>query len=1054
VNPDAVERKLAAILSADVVGYSRLMAEDEAGTIRTLTDYREAIAMLVRQHRGRVVDSPGDNVLAEFPTALDAVRAAVEIQRVIRVRNADLAQDRRMEFRIGVHLGDVAVEGERVYGDGVNIAARLEGLAEAGGICISRTVREQVQDKLDLGYQDLGEQQVKNIPRPVYAYRVRPGAVPDEPVRPVSARRRRLRTAGLVAAAVVLLVAGAIWLSWPRPLGPLLDLTGLSGPPVNPPLPDEPSIVVLPFANMSGDPEQEYFSDGITEDLTTDLSRVPGLFVIARNSAFTYKGGAVPVETVGRELGVRYVLEGSVRKAGDRVRITAQLIDASTAFHLWSQRYDRDLADIFALQSEISEEILGALQVEIHEAERDRVLRKRTHHLGAYDAFMRALSHYWRATREDNAEARRFAERAIELDPSYADAYTMISATYAAEYSRGWNLDPSLLERAEELARRALDLNSSVPGGHLALGGVNLLRGRLDEAVAAAERAIELAPNWDFPHFFLATALARQGRFLAAAQEINRAMRLNPRPPAFYLVAVGWVNLRAGREREAVEMWERARAANPDLIHARVALASHYEEQGRHEEARAAVEEILRVNPELTAKQAATMAVERTGSEYLAEVEAHLRSAGLPEVAQAADDPFTVPGFSGAPAIAVLPFDNLSGDPEQEYFADGMAEDLITRISAWRWFPVIARNSSFVYKGQAVDVKQVSRELGVRYVVEGSVRKGGDRVRISAQLIDATTGHHVWAESYDRELRDIFAVQDEITDSIVMAMRPELRRSEWERAARREPRDLRAYDLTQQGWWYWAKHTADDNLRARSLFEQAIERDPSYADAWSGLAVTHSDDVIQQRTSSPARSISELQRAARRSVSLDPQWARGHYALAMAQYLAGHRDEAIASAESAIELDPSLPAAYRFLGVLIAFAGRPDDGIAKIETGMRLDPRDPRMWINFQVAVFSTIRTTTIRMCFSRSAMRTWAGSTKPARRSERSCDCSRTTRWPAPGRSSLPPMTTSSNGSSPACARPGWRSRGLRAPSSASSFAQSKEGLARLPPGGVGSAL
>ncbi|MDH3227791.1 MAG: tetratricopeptide repeat protein, partial [Thermoleophilia bacterium] len=784
-------------------------------------------------------------------------------------------------------------------------------------------------------------------------YRVQPRSQPEAPARastPPDKRPRRLRAALVATAAVLLLLALGLWASWPRPLGLLIDLAGVSGPPVDPALPDEPSIVVLPFANMSGDPKQEYFSDGITEDLTTDLSRVPGLFVIARNSAFTYKGGAVPVETVGRELGVRYVLEGSVRKAGERVRITAQLIDASTAFHLWSQRYDRDLADIFSLQAEISEEILVALQVEIREAELQRIRRKPTRDRSAYDAFLRAQFHFWAFTREDNAQARRLAQSAIELDPSYAEAYALLGGTYNAEYSSLWNLDPSLLDRAEELARRALELDPSVARGYAALVVVNLFRGRSEEAVAAAERAIELAPNWDSPHFLLAAALARQGRFLPAAQAMNRAMRLNPRPPAIYLMMMGSVNLRAGREREAVQMWERARAANPDLIWARLALASHYEERGRHEEARAAVEEILRVNPDLTAKQAAALTSERTGSGYRAEIEKRLRSAGLPEVAQHADDPFTVPGFSGAPAIAVLAFDNLSGDPEQEYFADGMAEDLITRISAWRWFPVIARNSSFVYKGQAVDVKQVSRELGVRYVVEGSVRKGGDRVRISAQLIDATTGHHVWAETYDRELRDIFAVQDEITDAIVMAMRPELRRSERERAARREPRDLRAYDLTQQGLWYFAaKDTAGDNLRARSLFEQAIEQDPSYADAWSGLALTHYWDVIQQWTNSPARSISELQRAARRSVSLDPQWARGHLALALAHYLAGHRDEAIASTERAIELDPSLPGVYRILGVLIALAGRPDDGIAKIETGMRLDPRDPWMWRNFQL---------------------------------------------------------------------------------------------------------
>jgi TolB-like protein/class 3 adenylate cyclase len=372
--PEAVEHKLAAILSADVVGYSRLMAEDEAATIRTLTDYREQIAVLVRQHRGRVVDAPGDNVLAEFPTALEAVRCAVEMQAVLRARNASFPAERRMDFRIGVHMGDVATEGERIYGDGVNIAARLEALAEAGGVCISATVHEQVRNKLDAGFTDLGDQTVKNIPDQVHVYRVQSRGQSETPARAKAAqgeRPRRLRTALLATAAILLLLGLGLWASWPRPLGLLIDLAGVSGPPVDPPLPDKPSIAVLPFANMSADPEQEYFSDGITEDLTTALAGNPLLFVISRNSAFTYKGRAVKIEDVGRELGVRYVLEGSVRKAGDRVRITAQLVDATTGGHLWSQRYDRDLSDIFALQSEMAEEILVAAGVEIGEADRE-----------------------------------------------------------------------------------------------------------------------------------------------------------------------------------------------------------------------------------------------------------------------------------------------------------------------------------------------------------------------------------------------------------------------------------------------------------------------------------------------------------------------------------------------------------------------------------------------------------------------------------------------------------------------------------------------------------
>jgi TolB-like protein/class 3 adenylate cyclase len=373
------ERKLAAILSADVVGYSRLMAEDEAATIRTLSDYRSLIANLVADHHGRVVDSPGDNVLAEFPNALDAVQCAVEVQWVLKVRNRSLVEQRRMLFRIGVHLGDVTVAGDRIYGDGVNIAARLEGLAEAGGICISATVREQVRNKLDVGYVDLGDQTVKNIPDQVHVYLIRTRSEPDEPgPRPVSRAgwRARVRVALSTAVGLLLLIGVGIWATWPAPLGLLIDLAGVSGPPVDPPLPDEPSLVVLPFENVSGDPEQDYFSDGITEDLTNEFARNPWLFVISRNSAFTYKGKRVKVEDVGRELGVRYVIEGSVRKAGDRVRITAQLIDATTGGHLWSDQYDRKLSDIFEVQSEIAQEILGTVGVEMEAAESQRLARK------------------------------------------------------------------------------------------------------------------------------------------------------------------------------------------------------------------------------------------------------------------------------------------------------------------------------------------------------------------------------------------------------------------------------------------------------------------------------------------------------------------------------------------------------------------------------------------------------------------------------------------------------------------------------------------------------
>ena len=349
MSPEATERKLAAVLSADVVGYSRLMAEDEAATIRTLTDYREEISVLVRQHRGRVVDAPGDNLLAEFPSALDAVSCATEIQRVVAARNVALPAERRMQFRVGVHLGDVAIEGDRIYGEGVNIAARLEGLAEPDGICISGTVHEQVRNRLDLAYEDLGEKSVKNIREPLRVYGIR---LLSEPTAP------------------------------PEALSGMDELTvpGFSG---------RPAIAVLPLENMSGDPEQEYFADGIAEDLITRLSVWREFPVIARNSSFTYKGKAVDVKQVSQELGVRYVVEGSVRKAGERVRVSAQLIDATTGAHVWAERYDRELQDIFAVQDEITQGIVASMSRELSRFEMERVLRHEPKSLDVYDCLQR-----------------------------------------------------------------------------------------------------------------------------------------------------------------------------------------------------------------------------------------------------------------------------------------------------------------------------------------------------------------------------------------------------------------------------------------------------------------------------------------------------------------------------------------------------------------------------------------------------------------------------------------------------------------------------------------
>ena len=542
--PARIERKLAAILSADVKGYSRLMGEDEVATIRTLTAYQEAMTTLIQQYRGRVVDASGDNLLAEFASVVDAVQCAVEIQRELKTKNADLPAPQRMEFRIGINVGDVIVEGERIYGDGVNIAARLEGLAEAGGICISGIVYDQVETKLALGYEYLGEQTVKNIAKPVQVYRVQ-------------------------------MEVGAS----------------------TPTAPDKPSIAVLPFVNMSGDPEQEYFSDGITEDLITDLSKLSGLFVISRNSVFLYKGKAVKPEQVSQELGVRYVLEGSVRKAGSRVRITAQLIDATTGYHLWADRYDRDLKDIFAVQDEVTQQIVAALKVQLTGGEQGRWGRTPTNNLEAYDCFLRGLEYHAQRTQEANARARQMFERAIALDPQFAVAYAFLGRTYLMELVFQWEENPQTAEQVFSLGQKAVALDDSQPTAHETLAYAYLGKKQHAQAIAEAERALSLDPNFADAYITLGDILSFAGRPEEAIRLVETAMRLNPCYPASYLWSLGHAYRLAGRYEEAIAALKRVLTRNPDHLIAHVLLAALYSGLGREEEARAEAAEVLRVSP-------------------------------------------------------------------------------------------------------------------------------------------------------------------------------------------------------------------------------------------------------------------------------------------------------------------------------------------------------------------------------------------------------------------------------------------------------------------------
>jgi adenylate cyclase len=483
------KRKLAAILSADVEGYSRLMGEDEAATIRTLSTYREAMALFIQQYSGRVVDATGDNLLAEFASAIDAVDCAVAIQQKLAELNSDLAAKRKMQFRIGVNLGDVVQEGERIYGEGMNIASRIEALAEAGGICISRNVFEQIKNKLKLGYEYIGEHTVKNIAEPIRAYRILMESnidIPEKSERPE--------------------------------------------------VPEKPSVAVLPFDNISGDPEQEYFSDGITEEIITALSKIPKMFVIARNSTFTYKGKPVKVQQVGEELGVRYVLEGSVRKAGNRVRITAQLVEAVTGHHLWAERYDRDLEDIFALQDEITFKILTAFQVKLTEGERARVWAARTDNLDAFLKYLQARRFAGLFSKEGNAAARQLAQEAINLDETYSDPYVLIAWIHWFDARFGWSESRSEpFAQAHRTAQKALALDDTNPGLHIVLGGLHLYERRHEEAIAEGQRALVLGPNDAEIHASMGHILRFAGRFEEAIVLVQKALRLQPIYSSWYL---------------------------------------------------------------------------------------------------------------------------------------------------------------------------------------------------------------------------------------------------------------------------------------------------------------------------------------------------------------------------------------------------------------------------------------------------------------------------------------------------------------------------------------
>ncbi len=551
-----VQRRLAAILAADMVGYSRLMGVDEEGTLARLQAHiKDTFDPKIAEHRGRTVKTTGDGLLVEFASVVDAVRCAVEIQRAMGGRHADEPEERRIDFRIGINLGDIIVEGDDIYGDGVNVAARVQELAPAGGTCVSGEAHRQVKSKLDVAYEDLGERQVKNIAEPVRVYRVAPAA-------------------------------GEAQVGEPVP--------GFGG---------RPAIAVLPFTNMSGDPEQEYFTDGITEDIITGLSLWRSFPVIARNSTFIYKGKAIDVKQVGRELGARYVLEGSVRKAGGRVRVTSQLIDAEAGAHIWAERYDRDLTDIFDLQDEITDQIVARVAPEINLAEAERASRRQPTNLGAWDLFQRGLWHFNRFIKEDNREARALFARAIAADAKLAPPVAWTAVTHIMDLVLGWTEEPAeTLSEATNAGKRAIMLDRNDATSHAAMAVCLVLARQPDRGLAEGARAIELNPSLALGHFCYAYALIYVGRSAEAVTEFETARRLSPRDPlsSNYSAVQSLAHVMLREFDAAADCAHIALREDPTNLRALHRLACALGHKGDLESARAAFAESKRLLPNPT----------------------------------------------------------------------------------------------------------------------------------------------------------------------------------------------------------------------------------------------------------------------------------------------------------------------------------------------------------------------------------------------------------------------------------------------------------------------
>lgn len=938
---EGTQRRLAAIFAADVAGYSRLMGADEEGTIAALRTYRqEVFDPKLAEYNGRIANTGGDSLLIEFPSAVDALRCAIDVQREMADRNEDVPEERRFEFRIGINVGDIVSQGDDLLGDGVNVAARLEGLAEPGGIRLSRTARDQVRDRMDIALDDMGEVEVKNIARPVRVFRVLPEG---EAASAQALRAARPWLKHLVAALVILAViasGGAWWWSQHPDFEPADPLKFAYR------LPEKPSIAVLPFDNLSGDDAQDYISDGLTENIIAVLATSPDLFVIARNSSFTYKGKATKVQEVAEQLGVRYVLEGSVQRSGDQLRVTAQLVDALNGRHLWAQRYDRELKNLFDLQDDITQSIALEMQVNLVAGETSRIWSLESNgDLEVLRLYREANAAYQTWSVPGNRRALELVQQGLERQPKNALLLAMMGWIHWQNIRLGVSQDVAKdRAAARQFAEQSRAANVAYPSSYLILSLLDVYTGNHESAISLARQGASLAPNSGIHIAIAASVLRRSGQPREAIQLLSRALQLQRFPNSWLSKDLAYAYLMTGEIEKAKAIFEgllNAETPNvntkPDALRGLVVVSVW---QGKLVDARGYLADLLKIRPDLSVagnKKATRAFADRT---YIARYLDALRKAGLPEHSPSAN--------AKKPSIAVLPFRNLSGAQPHRELGDVLALEVSDRLSKVKLLRVIGRSSMGRYKKGNINPVAVAKEMKnpVDYLVFASVQTTSERVLIFAELLATKDGRQVWSRKFEGELpfANPFEFQEQVALGIATAVSggygiiAQLDRKNIDPTS---DRPLSEYECTVLTFLMVEKgNTAKPHLDARNCWERIVEGNPNHADALGWLAMIYRLELSNRLNPRP-KPLDRAFAAANKAVTIDPKSQIANLGLTDAYFGLKRKDEFVAAARKTISLDPDNLPVIGLVAFLLDHYKLFDLSVPLLERVTNIDPYAP-----------------------------------------------------------------------------------------------------------------